>query len=34
MDGAARRSLLMVGYGALIGVAIIACFVILGLLPD
>jgi NADH:ubiquinone oxidoreductase subunit H len=34
MHGASRRSLQTFGYGVLIGVAIIACLVILGLLSS
>jgi hypothetical protein len=34
MDGRSRRSLVMVGYGVLVGAAIMVCLVLLGVLPD
>ena len=34
MDAGSRKSLVTLGYGVLIGIAIIACLVLLGVLPD
>lgn len=34
MDAGSHKSLVTVGYGVLIGIAIIVCLVLLGVLPD